>query len=373
MKIGIPKETKDREGRVALTPDGAAALARLGHEVLVQQGAGEGSGFADAEYRAAGAAIGRVEDAWAAELVVKVKEPLEAEYGYLRDQLLFTYLHLAGVTPALTEALLAAGTTGIAYETLEDAAGRLPLLAPMSAVAGNMAVTVGAQYLAHHHGGSGVQLGEVLGVRHGRVLIVGDGVVGTHAARSARGLGAHVAVAGLDTGTGARMRREIADDIECFVSEPDGLAAHVGAADLVVGAVLNRGAKADSVITEAMVRSMRPGSVVVDVSIDQGGCIETSRPTSHSDPVYIQHGVIHYCVTNMPGAYPRTSTIALTTATLPFVTGLAERGLDFLAESAGLARAVNTWGGFVACAPVAEALGLGERYRAFAPHLQRVA
>ena len=373
MRIGIPQEIKDREGRVALTPDGARALVGRGHQVLVQQGAGLGSGFADDEYRAAGASIGTAGEAWAAELVVKVKEPMEAEYGYLRDQLLFTYLHLAGVTPTLTEALLAAGTTGIAYETLEDAAGRLPLLAPMSAVAGNMAVTVGAQYLAQHHGGRGVQLGEVLGVRHGQVLIVGDGVVGMHAARTARGLGAHVAVAGLDTKKGLQMRREIADDIQFFISDPGRIAARVADADLVIGAVLTKGAKADSVITEAMIRSMRPGAVVVDVSIDQGGCIETSRPTSHSDPVYVRHGVIHYCVTNMPGAYPRTSTIALTTATLPYVTALADKGLDFLAEDARLARAVNTWQGSLTCLPVAKALGLMQRYREFAPELDSVA
>jgi alanine dehydrogenase len=366
MKIGIPKEIKDHEGRVALTPAGAASLSRLGHQVCVQQGAGLGSGFSDEDYLAAGARICQLEEAWGADLVVKVKEPLESEYGYLKDQLLFTYLHLAGVPRALTEALLEGKTSAIAYETLEDASGRLPLLAPMSAVAGNMAALVGAQYLARSHGGKGVQLGEVLGVRHGKVLIIGDGVVGAHAARSARGLGAKVCVAGLDMAKGATMRREISDDLEFFVSEPETIARHVADADLVVGAVLRKGAKADYVVTEEMVRSMRPGSVVVDVSIDQGGCIETSRPTSHSDPVYQLHGVIHYGVTNMPGAYPRTSTLALTEATLPYVIKLATKGLDALREDAGFGRGLNTHEGYLTCLPAAEGLAMTERYRDFA-------
>lgn len=363
MKIGIPKEIKDNEGRVALTPAGAGRLSRLGHRVFVQQGAGEGSGFSDAEYASAGARLCPAHEAWDAELVVKVKEPLESEYPYLKSQLLFTYLHLAGGPRSLTEALLNANTSAIAYETLEDESGRLPLLAPMSAVAGNMAALVGAHYLARSHGGKGVQLGEVLGVRHGKVLIIGDGVVGMHAARSARGLGAKVTVAGLDAEKGKSMRREIADDLEFFLSEPGAVARHIQNSDLVVGAVLRKGAKADYVVTEEMVRSMRPGSVVVDVSIDQGGCIETSRPTSHSDPVYELHGVTHYCVTNMPGAYPRTSTLALTEATLPHVTQLAEWGLELLREDRGFGRALNAHGGYLTCRPVAEALGMTDRYR----------
>jgi alanine dehydrogenase len=366
MKIGIPKEIKDNEGRVALTPAGAAGLCALGHEVSVQRGAGTGSGFSDADYSNAGARLCCVEEAWGADLVVKVKEPLESEYGFLGNQMVFTYFHLAGVPRSLTEALLERRTSAIAYETLEDASGRLPLLAPMSAVAGNMAAQVGAQYLAGSYGGNGVQLGEVLGVRHGKVLIIGDGVVGAHAAKSARGLGAQVAVAGLDAERGAWMRREIADDIEFFPSEPEAIGRHVADADLVVGAVLRKGAKADWVVTEDMVRSMRPGSVIVDVSIDQGGCIETSRPTSHSDPVYERHGVTHYCVTNMPGAYPRTSTLALTTATLPYVTKLAEKGLDLLREDPAIGRALNAHDGYVTCLPAAEALGMTARYRDFA-------
>lgn len=365
MRVGVPKEIKDQEGRVALTPAGAASLAARGHEVHVQAGAGSGSGFSDADYAAAGARLVTVEEAWNAELVVKVKEPLASEYGYLKNQLLFTYFHLAGVPRELTEALLAGQTTAIAYETLEDAAGRLPLLAPMSAVAGNMAALVGAYYLARNHGGKGVQLGEVLGVRHGKALIIGDGVVGSHAARSARGLGARVVVAGLEPAKGESLRRDIADDIEFFISDPELIAQQVADADLVVGAVLRKGAKADYVVTEAMVRSMQPGSVLVDVSIDQGGCIATSRPTSHTDPVYELHGVIHYCVTNMPGAYPRTSTLALTEATLPYVAKLADQGLEALREDAGFGKALNAYRGYLTCLPAAEALGLTERYRDF--------
>lgn len=366
MKIGIPKEVKDHENRVALTPAGAASLAQLGHQVWIQEAAGLGSGFSDADYSNAGARIGTVEEAWDADLVVKVKEPLASEYAFLKNQLLFTYLHLAGVTRSLTEALLDGKTSAIAYETLEDASGRLPLLAPMSAVAGNMAALVGAYYLGRSHGGKGIQLGEVLGVRHGKVLIIGDGVVASHAARTARGLGAGVFIAGLDAAKGESMRHEIADDLEFFLSDPDAIAHHVQDADLVVGAVLRKGAKADYVVTEEMVRSMQPGSVIVDVSIDQGGCIETSRPTSHSDPVYERHGVTHYCVTNMPGAYPRTSTLALTEATLPYVARLAEKGPDLLREDPGFGRALNAYQGFLTCLPAAEALGMTDRYRDFA-------
>jgi alanine dehydrogenase len=332
----------------------------------VQAGAGIGSGFADADYLEAGASICKVEEAWDTNLVIKVKEPLETEYGFLKNQMLFTFFHLAGVARALTESLLERNTAAIAYETLEDGAGRLPLLAPMSAVAGNMAALMGAYYLARTHGGKGVQLGEVLDTRHGKVLIIGDGVVASHAARTARGLGAAIFVAGLDPMKGESMRREIAADVEFFISETDAIARHVRDADLVVGAVLRHGAKADYVVSERMVQSMQPGSVVVDVSIDQGGCIETSRPTSHSDPVYEKHGVIHYCVTNMPGAYPRTSTLALTQATLPYVVRLAEKGMDALREDPGFGKALNAYRGFITCKPAAKALNLMDRYRDFA-------
>lgn len=365
MRIGVPKEIKNLENRVALTPEGVRRLVSAGHEVRVQAGAGSGSGFPDSNYQHAGALVVGVEEAWNCELVIKVKEPLEAEYGFLRGNLLFTYLHLAGAPRALTESLLERKTSAIAYETLEDAAGRLPLLAPMSAIAGNMAALVGAYYLAKVNGGKGVQLGEVLGQRHGKVLIVGDGVVAFHAAKTARGLGAEVFVAGLDGAKGEAMKKEIAADLQFFISEPAVLANLAGEVDLLVGAVLRHGAKADYVVSEAMVKSMQAGSVVVDVSIDQGGCIETSRPTSHSAPVFERHGVIHYCVTNMPGAYPRTSTLALTEATLPYVLRLAGRGVDALRDEPCLSKALNTHQGFLTCAPVAQALGLQGRLRSF--------
>lgn len=364
MKIGIPKEIKNKENRVALTPDRAAALAAAGHELLVEAGAGLGSGFTDAQYAEAGAALVGAAEAWNTELVVKVKEPEPSEYPYLRDQIVFTFFHLAGVPRSLTEVLLERGTTAVAYETLEDAEGRLPILAPMSAVAGNMAALVGAYYLARFNGGRGVQLGAVLGERHGKVVVIGDGVVGCHAARSAHGLGAEVWVGGIGPARADVVRRE-AGGVEFFLSDPDSVARQVRDADLVIGAVLRHGAKADYVVTEAMVETMPPGSVIVDVSIDQGGCVETSRPTSHSDPVFEKHGVIHYCVTNMPGAYPRTSTLALVKATFPYLERLANGGLAALREEAGFARAVNTYRGYLTCRPVAETYGLLERYKEF--------
>ena len=364
MKIGIPKEIKNKENRVALTPDRVARLVAAGHELLVEAGAGLGSGFADQEYRTAGARLVSTAEAWNADLVLKVKEPEPSEYPYLGEQIVFTFFHLAGVPRALTETLLERGTTAVAYETLEDAHGRLPILAPMSAVAGNMAALVGAYYLAKTQGGKGVQLGTVLGQRHGKVVIIGDGVVGFHAAKSAYGLGAEVWVAGLDAAKGEWLRREIGE-IRFFFSTPDSIAEAVRDADLVIGGVLRHGAKADYVVTEAMVASMPKGSVIVDVSIDQGGCVETSKPTSHSDPVYEKHGVIHYCVTNMPGAYPRTSTLALTAATFPYVEKLATRGLEALREEPGFAKAVNAYRGFLTLKPVAEAFGLVARYKDF--------
>jgi len=363
MKIGIPKEIKNQEGRVAMTPAGVRQLVAAGHEVLVEAGAGLGSGFSDQEYLDAGAFLGTAAQAWDRELVLKVKEPLEPEYGFLRGQILFTYLHLAGAPRLLTEALLQSNTTALAYETLEDDQGLLPLLAPMSAVAGNMAALVGAYYLAHHHGGSGVQLGQVLGVHHGKVFIIGDGVVAWHAASSAYGLGAEVVVAGLDARKGERMRREIGARLEFVISTPAAIARYAREADLLVGAVLRHGARAEYVVSEEVVKTMRPGSVIVDVSIDQGGCIETSRPTSHSNPVYETHGVVHYCVTNMPGAYPRTSTQALSAAVLPYALRLANQGLPALRDDAGFGQALNTYQGRLTSRPVAEALGLLEQFR----------
>jgi alanine dehydrogenase len=367
MHIGVPKEIKDREGRVALTPEGASALVAAGQRVIVEQGAGLGSGFPDAAYQAAGATLGDASAAWAAELVVKVKEPLAEEYGFLRGQWLFTYLHLAGVDRALTDALLRTRTTGLAYETLTDADDRLPLLAPMSAVAGNMAATMGAYYLARPHGGRGMQIGTVLGTRHGKVVVVGDGIVGRHAARTAHGMGGQVFVATHKLERAAGLQRECGAGVTVFLSTEAGIAAHLPDTDLLVGAVLLPGARAPKVVSEAMVATLPAGAVVVDVSIDQGGCIATARPTKHSDPVYTAHGVVHYCVTNMPGAYPRTSTLALTQATLPYILRLATGGLAAVAADPGFAGAVNTHAGLIRHRAVAEALDLLPSYAAFTP------
>ncbi len=363
MIIGVPKEIKDKENRVALTPTGAKQLCASGHSVLVEHDAGIGAGFADTEYIAAGARIVPVAAAWDTNLVLKVKEPLAREYDFLGNQLLFTYLHLAGAPVELTERLLAANTTALAYETLEDATGRLPLLAPMSGVAGNMAVTMGSYYLARFNQGKGTQLGRVLGERHGKVVVIGDGTVGRHAARVAWGMGSRVLIFGRHPERRAAIAKEISPEVEYLLATPESLGSHLVEADLLVGAVLRAGGKAAHVVSEEMVRAMQPGSVIVDVSIDQGGCIATSRPTSHSEPVYIKHGVIHYCVTNMPGAYPRTATLALTNATLPHILLLANHGLAAFSGDKGRAKAINTCRGHITCLPVAEDLGLMGQYR----------
>ena len=356
MRIGVPREIKDNEYRVGLTPRGVAALRARGHGIVIERGAGLGCGFTDADYAAAGAELAAAQDAWRRELVIKVKEPLEPEYQELSGQLVFTYFHLAGAPRALTEALLASGTTAIAYETVEDERGRLPLLAPMSAVAGAMAPLVGAYYLAKFNGGRGTLLGTVLGIRHGKVVIVGDGVVGRHACEAARALGAAVVVLGLNAQRAAAF--QVTDgSARYLLSTPENLDRELPDTDLLVGSVLRRGERAPHVVTAEMVRRMPAGSVIVDVSIDQGGCVETSRPTSHSHPVFVAHGVTHYCVTNMPGAYPRTSTLALTDATLPYALALAERGVAAAAADTGLAKGVNTCGGHVTYRAVADALG----------------
>ena len=361
MRIGVPREIKDNENRVGLTPRGAAALRARGHDVVIERGAGSGCGFADADYATAGATLADAARAWQADLVVKVKEPLEPEYARLRGQLVFTYFHLAGAPRALTEALLASGTTAIAYETIEDERGRLPLLAPMSAVAGAMAPLVGAYYLAKFAGGRGTLLGSVLGARHGKVTIVGDGVVGKHACDAAAGLGAEVAVLGLTPARAAEFEHP-GRAVRYVLSTAENLLRELTDTDLLIGAVLRHGARAPHVVTEAMVERMQPGAVIVDVSIDQGGCVATSRPTSHSSPVYVVHGVTHYCVTNMPGAYPRTSTLALTDATLPYALRLADLGLAAVAQDAGFAKGVNTRQGRITYRAVADALGLADRY-----------
>ncbi|MAE42884.1 alanine dehydrogenase [Candidatus Woesearchaeota archaeon] len=363
MIIGIIKEIKDKENRVALTPEGAKQLTDKGHKVLLENNAGIDSGFANEEYLNAGAEIVDTEKAWNAELIIKVKEPLEKEYKYLKNQIIFTYFHLSGVPKSLTEALLEKKTSAIAYETIEDENGKLPLLAPMSAVAGNMAVTMGSYYLAKFSGGSGMQLGTVLGKKYGKVMIIGDGIVGRHAAKTAYGMGAKVYVFGIEKENEEILKKEIGEDINWILSNKENISEHIKDADLVVGAVLLHGAKAPFVISEDMVKSMQPGSVIVDVSIDQGGCIQTSKPTSHSNPIFIKHDVIHYCVTNMPGAYPKTSTMALTEATLPYILKLAEHGIKALKEDKGFAKGLNTHNGFITYESVAKDLGMIDKFK----------
>ena len=365
MKIGVPKEIKNKENRVSLTPDGASSLIQAGHQVRIQSDAGLGSGFSDDEYQQTGAQIVSANEAWDSELVLKIKEPLETEYPYLQGQLLFTYFHLAGVERSLSEILLQSGTTAVAYETVEDDHGNLPLLAPMSAVAGNMAATMGGYYLAKFNGGKGTLLGKIQGISYGKVVIIGDGVVGRHAASVATAMGAHTWICGRHAERLPELRQQTSEALQFFLSTPDNIRSHLRDADLVVGAVLLRGARAPHVVNEAMVKTMQPGSVIVDVSIDQGGCIETSRPTSHSEPVFEKHGIIHYCVTNMPGAYPRSSTMALTSATLPYVQRLSEHGIDALRQDPCFGKGVNTYRGRITCEPVAQALKLVDHYQRF--------
>ena len=357
MRIGVPTEIKTDEYRVGMTPSGAAVLVADGHEVLIQSGAGNGSGFSDDEYKAAGAKIAKDADAVysSADMIVKVKEPIEGDLKRLKDnQLLFTYLHLAPV-PDLTEALLKKKITGIAYETITDERKRtLPLLTPMSEVAGRMSVHVGAYYLHKPNGGRGVLLGGVPGTLPADVIIIGGGVVGTNAAKMAAGLGARVTI--LDTNL-ERLRQ--LDDIfrgtvQTLASNSAHIAEAVRHADLLVGGVLIPGAAAPKLVTRDMIKEMKKGSVIVDVAIDQGGCVETAHATTHSNPVYEVDGVVHYCVANMPGAVPRTSTIALTNATLPYTRKLAKLGFQKAMEDAGLAEGVNVYKGAITYKAVAE-------------------
>src|SRR5437762_1771456 len=361
MRIGVPAEIKDNEYRVGMTPSGARDLAADGHHVLVQKGAGNGSGFGDDEYEAAGARILPDADAVYAEadMIVKVKEPIEADLKRLKDgQLLFTYLHLAPV-PDLTKSLLDKKITGIAHETITDERGRtLPLLTPMSEVAGRMSVHVGAYYLHKPNNGRGVLLGGVPGVLPSDVVIIGGGVVGTNAAKMAVGLGARVTI--LDTNL-ERLRQ--LDDIfrgtvQTLASNSAYIAEAVTHADLLIGGVLVPGASAPKLVTRAMVESMKKGSVIVDVAIDQGGCVETAHATTHSNPVYDVAGITHYCVANMPGAVPRTSTIALTNATLPYARTLANLGFEkAIASNKGLAEGLNTYKGEITYKAVADSQG----------------
>ncbi|HST31469.1 MAG TPA: alanine dehydrogenase [Chthoniobacterales bacterium] len=359
MIIGVPKEIKEQEQRVALLPSAADQLKRRGHSILVQKNAGVGSGYLDEEYKKAGAEIiDSAEEVFKrGEMIVKVKEPLAAEFPLLRKgQILFTYLHLAA-SKGLTEALLKSGVTGIAYETIQ-VNNRLPLLEPMSEVAGRMSVVMGANYLAKHNGGSGVLLGGVPGVLPGRVVVVGAGTSGVNALRMAKGLGADVTILDIDV---ERLRfLDIAiDDLHTLYSSEANLNHLMPETDLLIGAVLLPGAKAPKLITRAMLRKMKPGSVLVDISIDQGGCAETSRPTTHLQPTYIEENVIHYCVANMPAAYARTSTQALTNVTYRYVQLLADCGAkDACLKQPALTGGINTLEGKLTCQAVAEAHGL---------------
>jgi alanine dehydrogenase len=359
MRIGVPTEVKSQEYRVAATPTVVQALVDAGHQVVVQAGAGKGSSFDDAAYLAAGATlVASADEAWAAEMVLKVKEPIASEYRFLRDDLLlFTFLHLAADRP-LTEALLAAGTTAVAYETVQLDNGNLPILTPMSEVAGRLATQFGAHHLSRFLGGRGVLLGGVPGVEAGEVVILGGGVVGTNAAKMAVGLGARVSV--LDT---SHARLQYLDDV--FGGRVQTLASNAGAirelvarADLVVGAVLIPGARAPHLVSREVLATMRPGSVIVDVAVDQGGCIETIRPTTHDAPTYVVDGIVHYGVANMPGAVPNTSTRALSNQTLPFALRLAAGGKAVLEREGPLQRGLNTHAGCLTCRGVAEAFEL---------------
>ena len=328
MRVGIPTEIKNNEFRVAITPAGVAELTRRGHDVVIQAGAGDGSAITDNDFKAAGAEIVNTADqVWAeAELLLKVKEPIEAEYARMRTgQTLFTYLHLAA-SKACTDALLASGTTSIAYETVQTADGALPLLAPMSEVAGRLSAQVGAYHLMRSQGGRGVLMGGVPGVAPAEVVVIGGGVSGYNAARVAQGMGAHVTVFDLNINTLRKIDGEFTGNIETRYSSALELEEAVKRADLVIGAVLVPGAKAPKLVTNSTVAHMKSGAVLVDIAIDQGGCFEDSHPTTHDDPTFAVHDTVFYCVANMPGAVPRTSTFALTNATMPYVLKLADKG-----------------------------------------------
>ena len=361
MIIGTPKEIKDNERRVGLVPGSVRELVRHGHQVIIEAGAGVGAGIADNEYRAAGAElVTTAEEVFArAALIVKVKEPLAVERKRLRrGQVLFTYLHLAP-DAAQTGDLIASGAICIAYETVTSASGALPLLTPMSEVAGRLAPQVGARALEAPTGGRGILLGGVPGVAPAEVVILGGGVSGTHAAIIAHGMGADVTVLDRSADVLKRVAVEFGGRVRTIFSNTTSIAHYAARADLLIGTVLVRGAAAPKLITRDIVKTMKSGSVIVDISIDQGGCAETSRPTTHSEPTFIEHGVVHYCVTNMPGAVARTSTFALNNVTLPFTLALADKGWrQALADDAHLGAGLNVADGKVTCEPVATAQGL---------------
>lgn len=360
MIIGVPKEVKNNEYRVALVPAGVAQMAGAGHEVVVERGAGVGSGLSDDEYIAAGAQmVDTADEVWTrAQMVMKVKEPVPSEYGFLREGLLlFTYLHLAPA-PELTKAMLDSGCIGVAYETIQLDDGTLPLLTPMSEVAGRLATQVGASYLTKSHGGRGVLLGGVPGVNRGKVVIIGAGVVGSNAAKIAVGMGAQVYLLDINQRRLAYLDDIFGNLLTTVMSSPENIAKLVADCDLVIGSILIPGAKAPYLVTREMIRAMQPASVVVDVAIDQGGCFETSKPTTHQDPVYLVDDIIHYCVTNMPGNVARTSTFALTNVTLLYALAIANKGLpEAVRRDPALAKGVNVCAGRITHPAVAAAIG----------------
>jgi alanine dehydrogenase len=360
VKVGVAKEIKPDEYRVALTPAGALELVQHGHDVVVEAGAGDGSSFPDSTYEAVGAQIASVDEVWAeAELLLKVKEPVKPEYGRLREDLvLFTYLHIAADEP-LTRALVDSGVTAVAYETVETPSRSLPLLAPMSEIAGRLAAQAGAYFLEKPLGGRGLLLGGVPGVAPGKVVVIGGGMVGYNSAVIALGLGAEVTILERSIDRMRHLEEVLGSRVTLLMSSSLQIEESVADADVVIGAVLIPGALAPRLVTAEMVRGMKAGSVIADVAIDQGGCVETSRPTTHSEPVYVVEGVTHYCVANMPGAVPNTSTKALTNATLPYVEAIADQGLaEAVALDPALARGVNVLNGKITYEAVAEAHGL---------------
>ena len=361
MIIGVPKEIKNNENRVALTPAGASELIKHGHTLYVQKTAGEGSGFSDSEYQAAGATIlNTIEEVYAiAEMLIKVKEPIESEYSLIKkDQLLFTYFHFASYEP-LTHAMIERGAVCLAYETVEKADRSLPLLIPMSEVAGRMSIQEGAKYLEKPMGGRGVLLGGVPGVKPAEVLVLGGGIVGTQAAKMAAGLGARVTMMDISLPRLRQLDDIMPANVETMISNEYNVRHAIKTADLVIGGVLIPGAKAPKLITRDMLPSMKKGAVIVDVAIDQGGCFETSKPTTHAEPCYEVDGVVHYCVANMPGAVPYTSTLALTNATLPYAVQLANKGWKkACADSNELKLGLNVISGKVVYKGVAEAFNL---------------
>ncbi|HHW14788.1 MAG TPA: alanine dehydrogenase [Firmicutes bacterium] len=361
MIIGVPKEIKNNENRVAITPPGVQAFKAAGHTVLVEAGAGVGSGISDGEYLAAGAELRQTPDEvfGEAEMIIKVKEPVEAEYKRVKPgQIVFTYFHFAS-SEALTKAMLDAGIIGVAYETVELSDGSLPLLSPMSEVAGCMAAHIGAYYLARPRGGRGVLMGGVPGVEPAHVVVIGGGIVGSNAARMAAGLGAQVTIFEVSAKRMRYLYDVMPKNIKILQSNQHNIEEAVVDADLVIGAVLIPGAKAPRLVTREMVKKMKPGAVIVDVAVDQGGCIETTVPTTHENPTYYVDGVLHYCVANMPGAFPRTSTYALTNATLPYALAIANKGVSqALLDDPALLKGLNVYRGKVTYAAVGEAFGL---------------